>query len=144
MSSPNGVTANDIEVDISWFDMLPAGIEVSDPWIAAALCCRSQLWPLGEHRALGGMPGQEYGKATLLSVDARFNPRERKIAVIFILGGDPLALRIRRLRFSGGEIYIPDKKEWRSEFSKCCEIVRENRERAAIRLNNLISGGALA
>lgn len=132
----------DVRIVLEHFQMNPAGIEISNPHVAAALTCHSQYWGnTGAARRVG--PQYEYKPGKLEFVDARWKPQERKLCVIFVIGGDPVELRVRRVRFHSGELYIPDKAEWRKVFTEMNNIVNEKREKCLANLKELIAGGAL-
>jgi hypothetical protein len=142
MPQAKEITIDAVAVDLTHFDMMPNGIEVSDPHVAAALTCRSQFWGnVGEARQRG--PHEEYPPAKLISLDVRWKPQDQLLCVIFMLKGEPADLRVRRVRFHSGELYIPDKKEWRKQFALVNDIIAENREKAFNKLKELIAGGAL-
>ena len=137
MQSHNGII-----VRMDWFQINPSGVEVSDPIMAAALCCRSQFWGNApQYRAIG--PQYEFKPGMLGAVDVQFKPQERKLCVIFVITGDAADLRVRRVRFGCGELYIPDTSEWRGKLAETRAIVEHNREKASNKLNEYIAGGAL-
>lgn len=152
MPQAKELTPQHIRVDTRWFKMLAGGIEVSCPRVAAALMCRSQYWGnTGEARWTG--PDREFKPAFIVQVDARFTPIEQDpdspfhgkpvLKTIFELRGEPSDLRIRRIRFHAGELYVPDRADWRKNFTMTMNVVNENRGKAFRRLQELIAGGKI-
>lgn len=137
---------NRVQPVLDHFASFPAAIELSEPMAVTALLCPSWYWAntrdeYAEHNLWVG-PTYRYNAAPLQLVDTRFSPQKRLVCVIFVIGGDPEALRIRRILFHNGEIYIPNEF-WRPKYAEILHIIESKRKEAQRRMDDLVAAGAV-
>lgn len=118
--------------------IVPRALLVCPPVQVAALTCRSWYWGADDKsRMAGPTAGFEYRPGVIGHVLSKFEPKIRRVCVIFTIQGDPEGLDLRRRLFANAQIYV-DPDQFRKRYPEILRIIEEHRLKAQERMDQLI------
>jgi len=140
MPRPN---PNRVKVHYDQARKVPRALLVCPPVQVAALTCRSWYWGSDDKsRYSGPTAGFEYRPGVIGHVQAKFEPKLRRVCVIFTIQGDPDGLDLRRRFFANAQVYI-DPDQFRKRYPEVLRIIEEHRLKAQGRMDILIETKAV-
>ena len=119
-----------IGLDIRHRKILPAALELSDPFAVVGCLLKSYYWGTTRFdrrefvKRMRAGTLYEYKPAVLNCVRSEYSRKRRELRVIFTLGTtSPGNLLQRSLWFSGAIVYIPNDAEWKRKRQEVDDIL---------------------
>lgn len=111
---------------MSKYEERQGAVAVSDIALATVLLLPGIHYPSddkGRHKFMQGQTA-EIKPAVLNGYEVEEHPEKKRIRVLFLLGGDPYQIRLKKALFHHGEYYV-DGNSFRKMREKLVDIVKE-------------------
>ena len=142
------VEVGQVGVDRAYRKLLPAGIELSNPFLTTGCLLKSYWWGTSpfdrrefvKRKKAGTL--YEYKPATLNHVRTEYSPKSRRMRIIFTLGyPEPKKLLQRAMWLAGAIVYVFPDDDYKKKRREIQHIVLERQIKCLNQLKKM--GGVL-